>query len=76
MPHPAAEAREAEPSIQTDREFHFAACRAAGVDMLAAQAEEFWMSMGPILNVFHNDVATSCLGEEHPRIVDAPRRRE
>lgn len=69
----AVKARKAEPSIQANREFHFAVYRAAGMDMLTAQIEGLWMSMGPILNVFYNDVATDYLGEEHLRIIEALR---
>lgn len=65
-----------EASIQTNREFHFAVYGLAGMDMLAAHIEELWMAMGPILNVFYNDVRSGYAGEEHLAVIEALRRND
>lgn len=65
-----------EGSIETNREFHFAVYRLAGMDMLTAQIEGLWVSMGPILNVFYNNVPTGYLGGEHLAVIKALRRND
>jgi GntR family colanic acid and biofilm gene transcriptional regulator len=66
----------AEAAIVTNRAFHFSLYRLAGLEMLTTQIESLWMSMGPILNVFYNDVTTDYLGDEHLQIIEALRKAD
>src|ERR1700709_1302156 len=66
----------AEAAIRSNRAFHFSLYRLAGLEMLTTQIESLWMSMGPILNVFYNDVTTDYLGDEHLQIIEALRKAD
>jgi GntR family transcriptional regulator, colanic acid and biofilm gene transcriptional regulator len=67
----AVTSSKAEVAIRANRAFHFSLYRIAGLDMLTKQIESLWTSMGPILNVFYNDVATDYLGDEHLQVIAA-----
>lgn len=73
----AERAGEKETAIQANRDFHFAVYKLSGMDMLVAQIESLWISMGPILNVYYRDVATDYVGaDEHLRLIGALRARD
>jgi DNA-binding GntR family transcriptional regulator len=72
----ADRAGESDESMRLNREFHFGAYRLAKMEMLTAQIESLWVSMGPILNVFYKSVENSYVGaEEHLNLIDAFRKR-
>jgi DNA-binding GntR family transcriptional regulator len=61
-------------AMRLNREFHFLVYRLSGIEMLISHIESLWISMGPILNIFYNDVATKSAGaEEHTRVIEALR---
>ena len=64
-------------AILLNREFHFMVYRLSRMDMLTSHIESLWISMGPILNVFYNDVANNYVGaEEHRHLIKALRARD
>ena len=64
-------------SIRLNREFHFMVYRASRMQMLTAHIESLWISMGPILNVFYNEVANDYVGaEEHVHLIRALRAKD
>jgi len=64
-------------SIRINREFHFAVYGLSVMPMLIAHIESLWISMGPILNVFYNEVANDYVGaEEHLHLIDALRAKD
>jgi DNA-binding GntR family transcriptional regulator len=64
-------------AIVLNREFHFAVYRLSGLDMLTSHIESLWITMGPILNVFYNDVANTYVGAaEHRHLIKALRARD
>ncbi|HVO87582.1 MAG TPA: FCD domain-containing protein, partial [Casimicrobiaceae bacterium] len=59
-----------------NREIHFMVYQRSGMDMLTAHIESLWMSMGPILNVYYNDITHDYVGaEEHLHLIEALRER-
>jgi GntR family colanic acid and biofilm gene transcriptional regulator len=59
-------------SIRLNREFHFRVYRLSRMQMLISLIESLWISMGPILNVFYNEVANDYVGaEEHRHLIKA-----
>lgn len=72
----AERSHSAEDARQRNREFHFGVYRLSGLDMLIAQIESLWVSMGPILNVYYGRVQNDYIGaEEHLRLLEALRTR-
>lgn len=64
-------------AIRLNREFHFGVYRLSRMDMLIRQIETLWVSMGPILKVYHEDVITDYIGaDEHVRLIEALERRD
>jgi DNA-binding GntR family transcriptional regulator len=68
---------EAMEAMQYNREFHFTLYRLSGMDMLTAQIESLWVSMGPILNLFYTFGHNSYVGaDEHLVLIAALRERK
>jgi DNA-binding GntR family transcriptional regulator len=68
---------EAMEAMQYNREFHFTLYRLSGMDMLTAQIESLWVSMGPILNLFYTIGHNSYVGaDEHLVLIAALRERK
>ncbi|RAU47964.1 MULTISPECIES: GntR family transcriptional regulator [unclassified Pseudomonas] len=64
-------------AMHHNREFHFTLYRLSGLDMLTAQIESLWVSMGPILNLFYTYGHNSYVGaDEHLVLLDALRDRK
>lgn len=64
-------------AMQYNREFHFTLYRLSGMDMLTAQIEGLWVSMGPILNLFYTFGHNSYIGaDEHLVLMDALRAKK
>ncbi|MEF9672627.1 GntR family transcriptional regulator [Pseudomonas sp. PCH446] len=64
-------------AMHHNREFHFALYRLSGMDMLTAQIEGLWVSMGPILNLFYTFGHNSYIGaDEHLVLMDALREKK
>lgn len=64
-------------AIKLNREFHFGVYRLSGMDMLTHQIETLWISMGPILKVYHEDVITDYIGaDQHVRLIEALTRHD
>jgi DNA-binding GntR family transcriptional regulator len=62
---------------QHNRDFHFGIYRLSGLDMLVAQIESLWVSMGPILNVYYALPKNEYVGaDEHLSLLDALRRKD
>ncbi len=65
------------PAMFYNREFHFTLYRLSGMEMLTAQIEGLWVSMGPILNLFYTSGHNSYIGaEEHQVLIDALRNKK
>jgi hypothetical protein len=48
-----------------------------GIEMLVGQIESLWISMGPILKVYHEDITTDYLeADEHAHLVEALRKQD
>jgi len=59
-------------AIAMNREFHFGVYRLARMDILLRQIEVMWISMGPILKVYHEEVITDYIGaDEHVHLIQA-----
>ncbi|MER9714110.1 GntR family transcriptional regulator [Mesorhizobium sp. M0174] len=59
-----------------NREFHFGVYRLCQLDMIIAQIESLWVSMGPMLNVYYEQSHDEYVGgEEHDCLLDAFRSR-
>jgi GntR family colanic acid and biofilm gene transcriptional regulator len=59
-------------AIKMNRAFHFGVYRLSRIDMLMHQIETMWVSMGPILKVYHEDVVTDYIGaDEHVHLIAA-----
>jgi len=70
-------AGDAENARVANYEFHFGVYRLSGMDMLVAQIESLWVSMGPILNVYYHWIDNDYVGaEEHLHLLEALRRRD
>jgi DNA-binding GntR family transcriptional regulator len=68
---------EAMEAMQYNREFHFTLYRLSGMDMLTAQIESLWVSLGPILNLFYTFGHNSYVGaDEHLVLIAALRERK
>jgi DNA-binding GntR family transcriptional regulator len=68
---------DADGARMANREFHFGVYRLSGMDMLTAQIESLWVSMGPILNVYYLQPDNEYIGaEEHLNLLKALRRRD
>lgn len=64
-------------AMHHNREFHFTLYRLSGMDMLTAQIEGLWVSMGPILNLFYTYGHNSYIGaDEHLVLLDALRDKK
>jgi DNA-binding GntR family transcriptional regulator len=64
-------------AIVLNREFHFMVYGLSRMPMLTSHIESLWISMGPILNVFYNDVFNDYVGaEEHRHLIKALRTRD
>jgi DNA-binding GntR family transcriptional regulator len=64
-------------SIRLNRDFHFTVYRLSRMQMLTSHIESLWISMGPILNVFYNEVANDYIGaEEHLNLIRALRAKD
>ena len=64
-------------AMHHNREFHFTLYRLSGMDMLTAQIEGLWVSMGPILNLFYTFGHNSYIGaDEHLVLIDALRNKK
>lgn len=64
-------------AIRLNREFHFMVYRLSQMQMLISHIESLWISMGPILNVFYNEVANNYVGaEEHRHLIKALRAKD
>lgn len=59
-------------AIRLNREFHFGVYRLSKMEMLVGQIENMWISMGPILKVYHEEVTTDYVGaDEHVHVIEA-----
>ncbi|MDH1145768.1 GntR family transcriptional regulator [Pseudomonas mosselii] len=68
---------EAVAAMQYNREFHFTLYRLSGMDMLTAQIEGLWVSMGPILNLFYTKGQNKYLGASaHLTLMEALRDKK
>ena len=63
----ADRAHAANDAIGINREFHFRVYSLSAMPMLVAHIESLWISMGPILNVFYNEVENGYVGAEAHR---------
>ncbi|GGM29183.1 GntR family transcriptional regulator [Pseudomonas asuensis] len=65
-------------AMRFNREFHFTVYRLSGMDMLVAQIESLWVSMGPILNLFYSEGGhENYLGaDEHQVLIAALREKK
>ncbi|BBP77272.1 GntR family transcriptional regulator [Pseudomonas sp. Ost2] len=64
-------------AMHHNREFHFTLYRLSGMDMLTAQIEGLWVSMGPILNLFYIFGHNSYIGaDEHLVLMEALRDKK
>ncbi len=60
-----------------NRDFHFGVYALSGMDMLVRQIETMWVSMGPILKVYHEKAITGYAdADEHVRLIEALQRRD
>ncbi|MER8670388.1 GntR family transcriptional regulator [Mesorhizobium sp. M1156] len=67
---------DADRARRANREFHFGVYRLSKMDMLIAQIESLWVSMGPILNVYYLQAENDYIGaEEHETLIEALRTR-
>jgi DNA-binding GntR family transcriptional regulator len=53
-----------------NREFHFGVYRLSAMEMLLRQIENLWVSMGPILKIYHEQVVTNYDASEHTRVIE------
>jgi len=73
----ADHAHAANEAIRINREFHFRVYDLSAMPMLVAHIESLWISMGPILNVFYNEVENDYVGAEaHRHLIRALRARD
>lgn len=64
-------------SIALNREFHFMVYGFSRMQMLTSHIESLWISMGPILNVFYNEIANNYVGAEaHEHLIKALRAKD
>lgn len=73
----ADHAHDSEVSIGLNREFHFKVYGLSAMPMLISHIESLWISMGPILNVFYNEVENDYVGAgAHRDLVKALRAKD
>ena len=73
----ADHAHDSEASIRLNREFHFTVYGLSAMPMLISHIESLWISMGPILNVFYNQVENDYVGAEaHRDLIKALRAKD
>ena len=73
----ADHARDSEASIRLNREFHFRVYGLSAMPMLVSHIESLWISMGPILNVFYNEIENDYVGAEaHRHLIKALRAKD
>jgi GntR family transcriptional regulator, colanic acid and biofilm gene transcriptional regulator len=73
----ADEAHDAQVAIRINRDFHFKVYGLSRMPMLISHIESLWISMGPILNVFYNEVENDYVGAEaHRHLLKALRARD
>jgi len=73
----ADRAHASDASIRLNREFHFTVYGWSRMQMLISHIESLWISMGPILNVFYNEVASNYVGAEaHTHLIKALRAKD
>ena len=73
----ADHAHAANESIRLNREFHFRVYALSGMPMLISHIESLWISMGPILNVFYNQIENDYVGAEaHVHLLEALRAKD
>jgi GntR family colanic acid and biofilm gene transcriptional regulator len=64
-------------SIRLNRQFHFKVYGLSRMQMLISHIESLWISMGPILNVFYNQIANNYVGAEaHGHLIKALRAKD
>lgn len=64
-------------AMRYNREFHFTLYRLSGMEMLTAQIEGLWVSMGPILNMFYSEGHNTYVGASaHLTLIEALRERK
>jgi DNA-binding GntR family transcriptional regulator len=64
-------------AMHYNREFHFTLYRLSGMEMLTAQIEGLWVSMGPILNLFYSKGHNTYVGASaHLSLIEALRERK
>ncbi len=64
-------------AIAANRSFHFGVYDLCGKELLLHQIEAMWISMGPLLKVYHEEVITDYVGaDEHLRVIEALERRD
>jgi DNA-binding GntR family transcriptional regulator len=72
-----AKAGDSKGATKMNREFHFGVYELSRMDMLVRQIENMWVSMGPILKVYHEKAITGYIGaDEHVRLIEALARRD
>lgn len=70
-------AHDSRASIRLNRDFHFTVYALSEMPMLVSHIESLWISMGPILNVFYNEVENDYIGaEEHRHLIKALRCKD
>ncbi|MBA4362443.1 MAG: GntR family transcriptional regulator, partial [Pseudomonas sp.] len=73
----ADQANDGPQAMHFNREFHFTVYRLAAMDMLTAQIEGLWVSMGPILNLFYTKGHNTYIGaDEHLVLIEALREKK
>lgn len=73
----ASHARDNFTAIRLNRQWHFGVYRLSRMNMLVAQIENLWVSMGPILKVYYEEAATDYLNaDEHVNVMNALRQRD
>ncbi|WP_137392161.1 GntR family transcriptional regulator [Rhodoligotrophos defluvii] len=73
----ARNAGDATTANRLNRDFHFGVYRLSRLEMLVAQIESLWVSMGPILKVYHEDIPPDYLiADEHIHLIEALERRD
>jgi len=64
-------------AMHYNREFHFTLYRLSGMEMLTAQIEGLWVSMGPILNLFYSKGHNTYVGASaHLSLIEALREKK
>jgi GntR family colanic acid and biofilm gene transcriptional regulator len=73
----AQKAGDSRAAVVMNREFHFGVYRLSRREILLRQIEVMWISMGPILKVYHEDVITDYVGaDEHVHLIRALERKD